>query len=130
MTSTEKLVDGQATVQTVGDYDLVTYGGWQVTVMPDATVSLPRLVRPEDIDDFCGAMKAAKDVALARRAAAQESEEAAVQAKKAEREQANEARQGRRQRRSARAKQEVDTARASRGRASGKTELAQDGEES
>jgi len=63
--STTKAKKGQATIQDVpGGYHLVTYGEWQVSVMNDGMISLPRIVRPQDIDDFCAAMEAAKEVGL------------------------------------------------------------------
>lgn len=73
--STEKLTAGEATVQDIaGGYHLVTYGEWQVSVMNDGMISLPRIVRPQDVDDFVQAMLAAKPVGLAQ----QETNEAAA----------------------------------------------------
>jgi hypothetical protein len=67
--STTKAKKEEATIQDIpGGYHLVTYGEWQVSVMNDGMISLPRLVRPQDIDDFCKAMEAAKDVGLKQQA--------------------------------------------------------------
>lgn len=63
--STTKLDESEATVQNIaGGYHLVTYGTWQVSVLPDGMISLPSLVRPQDVDDFMVAIEAARDVAL------------------------------------------------------------------
>jgi len=62
---TGKIDPEKATVETIpGGYHLVTCGEWQVSVMNDGMISLPRLVRPQDVDDFCIAMAAAKEVGL------------------------------------------------------------------
>lgn len=67
--STTKAKKDEATIQHVpGGYHLVTYGEWQVSVMNDGMISLPRIVRPQDIDDFISAMLAAKEVALKQQA--------------------------------------------------------------
>lgn len=78
--STDKVKKGEATIQDIpGGYHLVTAGEWQVSVMNDGMISLPRIVRPQDIDDFCTAMMVAKDVGLKQQA---ENEEAAKKARR------------------------------------------------
>jgi hypothetical protein len=73
--STTKAKKDEATIQDIpGGYHLVTVGEWQVSVMNDGMISLPRIVRPQDIDDFVAAMLAAKDVGLKQQA---DNEEAA-----------------------------------------------------
>jgi hypothetical protein len=73
--STTKAKKDEATVQHIpGGYHLVTVGEWQVSVMNDGMISLPRIVRPQDIDDFVAAMLAAKDVALTQQAENEERE--------------------------------------------------------
>lgn len=122
MTGTGKLAEDAATVQRVGDYALVTFGGWQVTVMPDHTISLPRLVRPEDVDDFCGAMAAAKEVALEQRESVRvEGDDDAVSAvqDQSDRQNSGRVRQSAQQAKSAR------SARAKRSRGARKQELEQ-----
>lgn len=62
---TSKVDPTQATVQDFpGGYHLVTYASWQVSVMADGMISLPKICRPQDVDDFIAAMQAAKDVGL------------------------------------------------------------------
>ena len=53
----------KATVRKVpGNWHLVEYGNWQVSVGPDAMIMLPRHVHPREVDDFVGAMLAAAEV--------------------------------------------------------------------
>jgi hypothetical protein len=67
--STTKAKKDEATIQDIpGGYHLVTVGEWQVSVMNDGMISLPRIVRPQDIDDFVAAMLVAKEVGLKQQA--------------------------------------------------------------
>jgi len=125
--STEKLDADKATVQHVaGGYHLVTYNDWQVSVMNDGMISLPRIVRPQDIDDFCAAMMAAKEVGLAQQAENGEKAKEQYAALAARRETAAAAavRGTRRERSSDKAKRERQ-ARASGPRGARKTQLTQ-----
>jgi hypothetical protein len=45
-----------------GNWHLVEYGTWQVSVGPDGLLMLPRYVHPREINDFVGAMLAAAEV--------------------------------------------------------------------
>lgn len=103
--STGKVKKGEATVQDVpGGYHLVTYGEWQVSVMSDGMISLPRIVRPQDIDDFCAAMVVAKDVGLKQQA---ENEKKAEEAQRPRRRNAEPLTPTRRDRNMAQAKIDV-----------------------
>jgi hypothetical protein len=58
----EPVTGDEATVQEVGDWHLVTYGGWQISVAPDGLLMLPRHLHPRECDDFVGAVTAAAKV--------------------------------------------------------------------
>jgi hypothetical protein len=53
----------EATVRSVGGWRLIEYGTWEVSVGPDGLLMLPRHLHPREVDDFLGAMLAAKEVA-------------------------------------------------------------------
>lgn len=58
----EPVVD-EATVRKVeGDWHLVEYGEWQVSVAPDGLLMLPRHLHPDEVGDFVNAILAAGDV--------------------------------------------------------------------
>lgn len=53
----------EATVRKVeGDWHLVEYGQWQVSVAPDGLLMLPRHLHPNEVGDFVNAILAAGDV--------------------------------------------------------------------
>jgi hypothetical protein len=59
----KKATPRKAKVRTVpGNWHLVEYGNWQVSVGPDAMIMLPRHVHPREVEDFVGAMLAAAEV--------------------------------------------------------------------
>ena len=43
-----------ATVRKVGDWHLVTYGTWQISIGPDGLIMLPRHLHPREHEDFAG----------------------------------------------------------------------------
>ena len=51
-----------ARVQKVGDWHLVTYQSWQISVDPAGLPMLPRHLHPRDWADFAGCMQVAVDV--------------------------------------------------------------------
>jgi hypothetical protein len=51
-----------AIVKKHGDWTLVTYGSWQISVGPDGLPHLPRHLHPREWADFAGAMAVAVDV--------------------------------------------------------------------
>lgn len=51
-----------ATVQKHGNWFLVTYGAWQISVDPTGLLMLPRHLDPDDVDDFVGCAQVATDV--------------------------------------------------------------------
>lgn len=125
--STTKVSAEQAVVQDVpGGFHLVTVGEWQVSVMSDGMISLPRLVRPQDIDDFCAAMMAAKEVGLKQQAENGERAKAQHQALAARQEsyKASALRSTRRERNAGKAKADRQ-ARAGGPRGASKTQLTQ-----
>ena len=38
-----------------GDWKLIRYGSWEISVGPDGLLRLPNLLRPADVDDFLAA---------------------------------------------------------------------------
>lgn len=52
---TSKDTPTEAAVQQVGDWCLVTYGNWQVSVSPDGLLMLPRHLHPREWADFVAA---------------------------------------------------------------------------
>jgi hypothetical protein len=53
----------EATVRKVeGNWHLVEYGTWQVSVAPDGLLMLPRHLHPDEVDDFVNAILAASEV--------------------------------------------------------------------
>lgn len=68
-------VETLAEVQQFGSYHLVTYGNYQLTVDNAGMIKLPALVRPQDIDEFVGAMLAAQPIGLTQQANNQHAQE-------------------------------------------------------
>ena len=52
-----------ATVRKAGDWHLVTYGTWQISVGPDGLLMLPRHLHPDEWDHFVATGTIAKTVA-------------------------------------------------------------------
>ena len=52
------------TVQRLGEWQVVTAGGWQISIGPDACIQLPRQVHPADAEGFAEAFTIAQQVAL------------------------------------------------------------------
>lgn len=46
-----------------GNWHGVTYKGWQVSVSPDALIRLPAHLKPDEVEDFVAAVRAAAPVA-------------------------------------------------------------------
>ncbi len=51
-----------ATVQKAGDWHLVTYGSWQISIAPDGLLSLPRHLHPQEFAEFVACGQVAVDV--------------------------------------------------------------------
>lgn len=51
-----------AIVQKHGDWYLVTYGTWQISVAPDGLMMLPRHLHPDELADFIACAQVAADV--------------------------------------------------------------------
>jgi hypothetical protein len=51
-----------ARVQKAGDWHLVTYGAWQISVAPDGLLMLPRHLHPDHVADFAACAQVAVDV--------------------------------------------------------------------
>lgn len=117
--ATAKLDENKATIESIpGGYHLVTCGGWQVSVLSDGMISLPRIVRPQDVDDFIGAMQAAKDVGLKQQEENAKAENAQLAARKAAQQPDGTPRQMRAERAKA-----IQSARSGGPRGASKTEL-------
>ena len=51
-----------ATVRAHGDYHLVTYGTWEISIAPDGLLMLPRHLHPREVADFVACAAVAADV--------------------------------------------------------------------
>ena len=62
MTEAAPVQQQAAKVQKAGDWHLITYGTWQISVGPDGMLMLPRHLHPNELADFAGAAQVAADI--------------------------------------------------------------------
>jgi hypothetical protein len=69
MSESETIEEPVATVQKhESGWSRVQYKSWEISIGPDGCLMLPRLLKPEEVEDFVGAALAAAEVGTKMRA--------------------------------------------------------------